>query len=588
MMSRPAPAPTPTSTARLPTVGPAPPKTLTSASSSAKNDNTSIADIQLHIRRNAEEYRQVLDDLADWESHIKAAPLPSTSSLASASASSRPLPPVRGTAPLASTTTQPNPQKPKTKTPRDYSAWDKIDVDSLLQEMENQDYAEYHANSTPLANPTPTTAAQRNPQLALIEKDTGNVYFKKQKFQKAIKHYSKAIELDPLNPVLYLNRAAAFLKLDPPIHTEALEDCTRALDLDHGKNVKALFRRAMAKKVGGDRNGAIDDLKRAQVLEPTNAEVKRELLLLDPPKPKPVTNSPDGPLPAPLPGPQVKVPKRRKLVVREFSSAPVAQEPVAAKAIGAQEEELMTAVKTTTIANQGGFSPSRRRIRSRDQTGEGEEGPMLDAPLILASCPPPESAPEVATATPSEPAPADPPASPSQPGTITSTPKPETTSVPSPPSVMPSLPVPQAAYEFSMAISHLTRHAHLPAAAGQRHAVSVANVSDTARAYLLSIPPKHLLALFSTAGVDTEAIGWIVVMLRSLPPATDQKSAALKYNYLHYLSQCARFGVARRLLAKVYVDMVAEVAGEIRSMFDKEGKREAVEKVDKVKAVWGV
>ena len=42
----------------------------------------------------------------------------------------------------------------------------------------------------------------------------GNEYFKGGHFEKAIKSYSMAIELDPMNAILPANRAISFLKLN--------------------------------------------------------------------------------------------------------------------------------------------------------------------------------------------------------------------------------------------------------------------------------------------------------------------------------------------------------------------------------------
>ena len=46
---------------------------------------------------------------------------------------------------------------------------------------------------------------------AMSEKELGNAAYKKKDFEEALKHYSKAIELDSTNIVFRNNRAGMFL-----------------------------------------------------------------------------------------------------------------------------------------------------------------------------------------------------------------------------------------------------------------------------------------------------------------------------------------------------------------------------------------
>jgi len=64
---------------------------------------------------------------------------------------------------------------------------------------------------------------------AVKEKDLGNDAYKKKDFETAIKHYDKAIELDPTNIVFYTNKAAVFFEqseLD-----KCLELCEKAVTI---------------------------------------------------------------------------------------------------------------------------------------------------------------------------------------------------------------------------------------------------------------------------------------------------------------------------------------------------------------------
>lgn len=59
-------------------------------------------------------------------------------------------------------------------------------------------------------------------------KNLGNDHFKKGEFELAVENYSKAIELDPQNHVLYSNKAAALINLSK--NEEALqvsEECLK-------------------------------------------------------------------------------------------------------------------------------------------------------------------------------------------------------------------------------------------------------------------------------------------------------------------------------------------------------------------------
>lgn len=53
----------------------------------------------------------------------------------------------------------------------------------------------------------------RKLQEAQYLKEKGNEWFKKRQFDKAVDLYSQAIECDPNEPIIYANRAQAYLKL---------------------------------------------------------------------------------------------------------------------------------------------------------------------------------------------------------------------------------------------------------------------------------------------------------------------------------------------------------------------------------------
>ena len=79
----------------------------------------------------------------------------------------------------------------------------------------------------------------------LAEKQKGNDALKENKVEEAVKIYSKALGIDPINVLtnakLYFNRSIAYLKLKKV--TEAIDDCSTAIKLDD-TYIKAYLRRA--------------------------------------------------------------------------------------------------------------------------------------------------------------------------------------------------------------------------------------------------------------------------------------------------------------------------------------------------------
>ncbi|KAG8439731.1 hypothetical protein GDO86_005777 [Hymenochirus boettgeri] len=115
---------------------------------------------------------------------------------------------------------------------------------------------------------------QQCKQLAVIQKDKGNAYFKEGKYEVAIECYNKGIEADNTNALLYANRAMAYLKLQR--HGEAETDCTLAISLDPSYS-KAFARRGSARIVLGKLNEAREDFERVLKLDPGNKQAAVEL-----------------------------------------------------------------------------------------------------------------------------------------------------------------------------------------------------------------------------------------------------------------------------------------------------------------------
>lgn len=78
---------------------------------------------------------------------------------------------------------------------------------------------------------------------ALKFKNEGNSFLKENKFQEAIDSYTKAIELDENNSILYSNRAYVHLQLEN--YGLTISDTEKALEFDTN-NIKAYYRKGLA------------------------------------------------------------------------------------------------------------------------------------------------------------------------------------------------------------------------------------------------------------------------------------------------------------------------------------------------------
>ncbi|EGT47902.1 hypothetical protein CAEBREN_14621 [Caenorhabditis brenneri] len=110
-------------------------------------------------------------------------------------------------------------------------------------------------------------------------RDQGNAAIKDQDYVKADELYTEALQLTTgddktLRPVLYRNRALARLKRDD--FEGAQSDCSKALEYD-GADVKALFRRALAREQLGNVGPAFNDAKEALRLSPKDKGINETL-----------------------------------------------------------------------------------------------------------------------------------------------------------------------------------------------------------------------------------------------------------------------------------------------------------------------
>ncbi|XP_074595160.1 mitochondrial import receptor subunit TOM70-like [Brevipalpus obovatus] len=109
---------------------------------------------------------------------------------------------------------------------------------------------------------------------ASIEKEKGNEHFKAGAYSEAIECYSKSIESDPTNPIVFGNRAQAYLNMKMP--REAELDCDSAISLD-SKFIKGYYRRGLARKMLNKLKFALEDFEKTLELDPKNIQCGNEI-----------------------------------------------------------------------------------------------------------------------------------------------------------------------------------------------------------------------------------------------------------------------------------------------------------------------
>ncbi len=209
--------------------------------------------IQQQIRANSLEMHAAFSDLAKWEKEVsrrdadlKAGRLRLTKDALAQAASKTP---IRGTASITAVNSDhPGPEE-------------RTSVASTSSTSEAQ-----VVKSPPTAAPDVTETAE-----FLEAKEAGNTAFRKGELQAALAHYTRCAELAPRSSIPFANRAAVHLKLEA--WRAAEEDCTLALAAERD-NVKALYRRAVARHALGSAALAVEDLSRSLKVEPSNAAAK--------------------------------------------------------------------------------------------------------------------------------------------------------------------------------------------------------------------------------------------------------------------------------------------------------------------------
>ncbi|KAK2101681.1 RNA polymerase II-associated protein 3 [Saguinus oedipus] len=240
-------------------------------------------ELQLQVKQNAEELQDFMRDLENWEKDIKQKDMELRRHNGVPEEN---LPPIRngnfrkkkkGKAKESSKKTKEENTKNRIKS-YDYEAWAKLDVDSILDELDKDDSTH---DSLSQESESEEDGIHVDSQKALVLKEKGNKYFKQGKYDEAIDCYTKGMDADPYNPVLPTNRASAYFRLKNGKHAfsgfaVAESDCNLAIALNKSYT-KAYSRRGAARFALQKLEEAKTDYERVLELEPNNFEATNEL-----------------------------------------------------------------------------------------------------------------------------------------------------------------------------------------------------------------------------------------------------------------------------------------------------------------------
>eukprot|EP00933_Yihiella_yeosuensis_P006581 TRINITY_DN111316_c0_g1_i1.p1 TRINITY_DN111316_c0_g1~~TRINITY_DN111316_c0_g1_i1.p1 ORF type:complete len:507 (+),score=165.08 TRINITY_DN111316_c0_g1_i1:77-1597(+) len=180
----------------------------------------------------------------------------------------------------------------KTRMKDYYSAWDKVDVDKLEEELDEEERAAEEARQKHFEDmkdeqeqaqafskvgdlPTGVPEAHRK-HMADSEKEKGNEAFYARDWEEAEAYYSRSIHYRPDDPSTWSNRALVRLKQDKP--QKALEDCEHALALN-GQHVKALHRKGKALFELRRYEDAVRAFQLALAESPGNSQINGDLMV---------------------------------------------------------------------------------------------------------------------------------------------------------------------------------------------------------------------------------------------------------------------------------------------------------------------
>ncbi|XP_034838268.1 tetratricopeptide repeat protein 1 [Maniola hyperantus] len=115
-------------------------------------------------------------------------------------------------------------------------------------------------------------------------KSVGNEAYRVAEYERCIEKYTEALRICPLQfpqqrSILYCNRSAAKMKLEK--YKKAIKDCTMAIELDE-KYLKAYYRRAQSYEATDKLDECLADYKKILELDPSHKEAQSASIRLPP------------------------------------------------------------------------------------------------------------------------------------------------------------------------------------------------------------------------------------------------------------------------------------------------------------------
>eukprot|EP00494_Astrolonche_serrata_P032506 UN32775 len=169
----------------------------------------------------------------------------------------------------------------------DYDVWDKwepeIDHEEFLSGGAQEKGPQFMALEKDLEERA--KKSKELSRLSTIEKEKGNVYFKKQNYKMALDHYDKALGHSKTDKSLWTNHALVCIKLER--YEKAIEDCTRCLEysefIENNSSIgnseyKAYIRRACAYRYQNNYKKSLSDLNTALKLFPKKNKQTQKLV----------------------------------------------------------------------------------------------------------------------------------------------------------------------------------------------------------------------------------------------------------------------------------------------------------------------
>ena len=112
-------------------------------------------------------------------------------------------------------------------------------------------------------------------QAAAAHYNRGRIHTTAGDFAEAVDDFNAAIQLNELDPVFYHDRGTAQRKAED--YDAAIESYTKATDLGFEPKFGVYFNRGVAYHYKGDRDNALKDFQRADMLQPGNPQVQKVL-----------------------------------------------------------------------------------------------------------------------------------------------------------------------------------------------------------------------------------------------------------------------------------------------------------------------